>query len=63
VKCVELTLKMEAICSTETSVTTQQTTRRHIPEYVTLQILQMFKLLNGFLRASVTCVRSTLFEF
>jgi hypothetical protein len=26
------TLKMEAICSSETSVATQQTTRRHIPE-------------------------------
>jgi hypothetical protein len=25
-------LKMEAICSSETSVATQQTTRRHIPE-------------------------------
>jgi hypothetical protein len=26
------TLKMEAICSSETSVETQQTTQRHIPE-------------------------------
>jgi hypothetical protein len=26
------TMKMEAICSSETSVVTQQTTRRHIPE-------------------------------
>jgi hypothetical protein len=26
------TLKMEAICSSETSVATQQTTRRYIPE-------------------------------
>jgi hypothetical protein len=31
------TLKMEAICSSETSVVTQQTTRRHIPEDDTLQ--------------------------
>jgi hypothetical protein len=30
------TLKMEAICSSETSVATQQTTRRHIPEDDTL---------------------------
>jgi hypothetical protein len=30
------TLKMEAICSSETSVATQQTTWRHIPEYDTL---------------------------
>jgi hypothetical protein len=30
------TLKMEAICSSETSVVTQQTTRRHIPEDNTL---------------------------
>jgi hypothetical protein len=31
------TLKMEAIRSSETSVATKQTTRRHIPEYDTLQ--------------------------
>jgi hypothetical protein len=30
------TLKMEALCSSETSVATQQTTRRHIPEDYTL---------------------------
>jgi hypothetical protein len=30
------TLKMEAICSAETSVETQRTTRRHIPEDDTL---------------------------
>jgi hypothetical protein len=30
------TLKMEAICSSETSVASQQTTRRHIPEDDTL---------------------------
>jgi hypothetical protein len=30
------TLKMEAICSSETSVESQQTTRRHIPEDDTL---------------------------
>jgi hypothetical protein len=30
------TLKMEAICFSETSVATQQTTRRHIPEDDTL---------------------------
>jgi hypothetical protein len=32
------TLKMEAICSSETSIETQRTTRRHIPEDDTLQI-------------------------
>jgi hypothetical protein len=31
------TLKVEAICSSETSVDTQRTTRRHIPEDDTLQ--------------------------
>jgi hypothetical protein len=31
------TLKMEALCSSETSVATQRTTRRHIPEDDTLQ--------------------------
>jgi hypothetical protein len=31
-----LTLKMEAVCSSETSVETQRTTRRHIPEGDTL---------------------------
>jgi hypothetical protein len=35
-KIVSSTLKMEAICSSETSVATQQTTRRHIPEDDTL---------------------------
>jgi hypothetical protein len=30
------TLKMEALCSSETSVATQRTTRRHIPEDDTL---------------------------
>jgi hypothetical protein len=33
---ISSTLKMEAICSSETSVETQQTTRRHIPEDDTL---------------------------
>jgi hypothetical protein len=33
---VSSTLKMEAICSSETSVETQRTTRRHIPEDDTL---------------------------
>jgi hypothetical protein len=28
---------MEAICSSETSVATQQTTQRYLPEYSTLQ--------------------------
>jgi hypothetical protein len=33
---VSSTLKMEAICSSETSVDTQRTTRRYIPEDGTL---------------------------
>jgi hypothetical protein len=33
---ISSTLKMEAICSSDTSVATQQTTRRHIPEDYTL---------------------------
>jgi hypothetical protein len=33
---ISSTLKMEAICSSETSVATQQTTRPHIPEDDTL---------------------------
>jgi hypothetical protein len=38
---ISLTLKMEAICSSETSVETQQTTRRHIPEDDTLHSWNM----------------------
>jgi hypothetical protein len=33
---ISSTLKMEAICPSETSVATQQTTERHIPEDDTL---------------------------
>jgi hypothetical protein len=33
---ISFILKMEAICSSETSVATQQTTGRHIPEDDTL---------------------------
>jgi hypothetical protein len=33
---ISSTLKMEAICSSETSVETQRTTRHNIPEYDTL---------------------------
>jgi hypothetical protein len=36
-KIIFSTLKMEAICSSETSLDTQQTTRRHTPEDDTLQ--------------------------
>jgi hypothetical protein len=36
---ISSTLKMEAICFSETSVETQRTTRRHIPEDNTLQLL------------------------
>jgi hypothetical protein len=37
---------MEAICSSETLVATQQTTRRHIPEDDTLPVLMFFKLIQ-----------------
>jgi hypothetical protein len=37
------TLKMEAVCSSETSVSTQHTTRRHIPENDTLQLFELFR--------------------
>jgi hypothetical protein len=33
---ISSTLKMEALCSSKTSVATQRTTRRHIPEDDTL---------------------------
>jgi hypothetical protein len=33
---ISSTLKIEAMCSCETSVETQRTTRRHIPDYDTL---------------------------
>jgi hypothetical protein len=48
-----LTLKMEAIRTSETSVETQQTTRRHIPENDTLhnhrcENLKSYTILKGF---------------
>jgi hypothetical protein len=39
---ISSTLKMEAICSFETSVETQRTTRRHIPEDYTLHCFILF---------------------
>jgi hypothetical protein len=41
-----LTRKMEAIGSSETSVATQQTTRRHIPEDDTLNIMNVIRLMT-----------------
>jgi hypothetical protein len=38
---------MEAICSSETSVVTEQTTRRHIPEDDTLQFQVLFSVETG----------------
>jgi hypothetical protein len=38
---------MEEICSSETSVTSQQTTRRHIPEDDTLHGNQCFGSIEG----------------
>jgi succinate dehydrogenase/fumarate reductase cytochrome b subunit len=56
---ISSTLKMEAICSSETSVVTQQTTRRHIPEDDTLQCLK--KLAN--LRDATISVNLSHFPF
>jgi hypothetical protein len=39
VELISSTLKMEAICSSETSVETRRTTRRHIPEDDTLRYI------------------------
>jgi hypothetical protein len=39
-KIISSTVKMEKISSSETSVVTQQTTRHHIPEGDTLQIVK-----------------------
>jgi hypothetical protein len=41
---ISLSLKMKAICSSETSGDTQWTTRRHIPEDDTLRVLLFFKI-------------------
>jgi hypothetical protein len=40
---ISSTLKIEAICSSETSVGTQRTTRRHIKEDYTLRKLGKFR--------------------
>jgi hypothetical protein len=50
---ISSTLKMEAICSSETSVATQQTTRHHIPEDDTLhshccENLKSYKVYSTF---------------
>jgi hypothetical protein len=37
-----LALKMEANCSSETSVDSQQTTRRYVPEDATLLVFSLF---------------------
>jgi hypothetical protein len=47
---ISSTLKMEAICSSETSVETQRTTRRHIPEDDILRIFRLHKTLFMFLQ-------------
>jgi hypothetical protein len=56
------TLKMEAICSSEMSVASQQTTRRHIPEDVTLHNHHCENLksyIGIFLFHFITCVAVT----
>jgi hypothetical protein len=48
------TLKMEAIRSSETSVETQQTTRRHIPEDDTLKKFDVLHVSTA--RQQLACV-------
>jgi hypothetical protein len=48
------TLKMEALCSSETSVATQRTTRRHIPEDNTLRTYHCCRYVNQFLGNLIT---------
>jgi hypothetical protein len=45
---ISSTQKMEAICSSESSVATQQTTLRHIPEDDTLKTVMIIQLRLGF---------------
>jgi hypothetical protein len=54
------TLKMEAICSSETSVETQRTTRRHIPEDDTLHIPDGYQY-HTMTKPVVTYSQSVLF--
>jgi hypothetical protein len=42
------TLKMEAICSSETSVDTRRTTRRYIPEVDTLQLITVIRTSDNY---------------
>jgi hypothetical protein len=42
-----LTLKMEAMCSSEMSVDFQQTVRRYAPEDSTLHVIFMFKIFRN----------------
>jgi hypothetical protein len=42
-----LTLKMEAMCSSKTSVDFQQTTLQYVPEDSTLHVIFMFKILRN----------------
>jgi hypothetical protein len=53
---ISSTLKMEAISSSETSVETQRTTRRHISEHDTLQIHFVFEKIEEFLEKLSSCL-------
>jgi hypothetical protein len=50
---ISSTLKMEAICSSETSIETQRTTRRHIPEDDTL-------LWSWFIKQHFQCISESI---
>jgi hypothetical protein len=51
---ISSTLKMEAICSSETSVETQRTTQRHTPEDDTLQYYGYFNYLRSRSSGGIT---------
>jgi hypothetical protein len=60
---ISSTLKMEAICSSETSVETQRITRRHIPEDDTLHNFNLrVVLINGLERATIQELRKSAYS-
>jgi hypothetical protein len=60
---ISLTLKMEAICSSETSVETQQTARRHIPGDDTLHVYNLSKIIHHSCTSFVYYLEQNFFQF